>query len=96
MEDLRFLIFSLPFCAGVLSRLGRKDSKPTAPVNLLADFAGGGQMCAVGILLALFERTQSGRGQVVDANMVQGSAYVSKLIRWVPICSYYLIRELVR
>lgn len=35
-------------------------------------------MCATGILLALYERSQSGRGQVIDANMVHGSAYVSK------------------
>ena len=36
-------------------------------------------MCALGIMMALFERTQSGKGQVIDANMVHGSAYVSKL-----------------
>jgi hypothetical protein len=45
--------------------------KPSFPLNLLADFAGGGMMCVLGILLALFERaTKSGKGQVVDVDMV--------------------------
>ena len=46
----------------------------------MADFAGGGLSCALGIMLALFERTTSGKGQVIDANMVQGSAYVCKYL----------------
>lgn len=57
-------------CIGVLSKLGRKDENPYAPVNLLADFAGGGVMCAMGIIMALYERTKSGKGQVIDASMV--------------------------
>ncbi len=57
-------------CAGVLSRLRRTHARPTPPVNLLADFAGGGLMCAMGILLALHERTASGHGQVIDCSMV--------------------------
>jgi len=57
----------------LLSKLGRKDEKPTAPINLLADFGGGGLTCAFGILLALFERTRSGNGQVVDSSMVNQS-----------------------
>ncbi|CAH3167491.1 unnamed protein product [Pocillopora meandrina] len=65
---------------GLLSKLGRKDEKPTAPINLLADFAGGGLSCAFGILLALFERSQSGEGQVVDASMVDGAAYLGSFI----------------
>jgi alpha-methylacyl-CoA racemase len=63
-----------------LSLLGRKTEKPTAPVNLAADFGGGGLLCALGIMMALFERSRSGRGQVVDANMVEGSAYLSSWI----------------
>lgn len=59
--------------SGLLSKLGRKDQKPTPPINLLADFAGGGLTCAFGILIALFERTRSGRGQVIDASMVNQS-----------------------
>jgi len=54
--------------------------KPSFPLNLMADFAGGGAMCAMGILLALFERERTGRGQVVNADMVkslssQGSSH---------------------
>ncbi|XP_017858468.1 PREDICTED: alpha-methylacyl-CoA racemase [Drosophila arizonae] len=63
--------------SGVLSMLGRKHEKPTAPINLLADFAGGSVMCALGICLALLERHKSGKGQVVDAAMVDGAAYVA-------------------
>jgi len=44
--------------------------KPVFPLNILADFAGGGLMCATGILLALIERGRTGRGQVVNADMV--------------------------
>ena len=46
------------------------ESKPSFPLNILADFAGGGLTCALGILLALHERTKSGLGQVVSTNMV--------------------------
>lgn len=63
--------------SGVLSILPGPRDKPTFPLNLLADFAGGGLMCATGILLALVERCKSGRGQVVDVNMVSGTRYVS-------------------
>ncbi|MBW1804183.1 MAG: CoA transferase, partial [Deltaproteobacteria bacterium] len=44
------------------------------PCNLLGDFAGGGMLCAMGILLALIEKNNSGKGQVVDAAMVDGAA----------------------
>lgn len=60
----------------MLSLFGRKNEKPTAPLNLAADFGGGGLLCALGIMMALYERTRSGCGQVVDANMVEGSAYL--------------------
>lgn len=63
--------------SGALSLLGRANENPYAPGNLLADFAGGGMMCATGILLALFSRESTGKGQVVEANMVDGSAYIS-------------------
>ena len=51
-----------------------------APINLLADFAGGGLTCAMGIMAALFERSNSGLGQVIDANMVEGAAYAGSWI----------------
>ncbi|KAL3283564.1 hypothetical protein HHI36_006703 [Cryptolaemus montrouzieri] len=62
--------------SGLLSLFGRKDEKPTFPVNLTADFGGGGLTCALGIVLALFEREKSGLGQVVDNSMVNGSIYL--------------------
>nr|WP_062334970.1 CaiB/BaiF CoA-transferase family protein [Herbidospora sakaeratensis] len=68
-HDIDYLAIS-----GVLSQLGRAGERPTPPINLLADFAGGGLMLAYGILLALLERERTGRGRVVDAAMVDGAA----------------------
>ena len=68
----------LCFISGLLSTLGGKHDKPVPPINLLADFAGGGLMCAFGIAMALLERSVTGRGQVVDSSMVEGAAYVGK------------------
>ncbi|XP_018357073.1 PREDICTED: alpha-methylacyl-CoA racemase isoform X2 [Trachymyrmex septentrionalis] len=61
---------------GLLSLFGRYNEKPIPPVNLAADFGGGGLMCALGIILALYERTKSNVGQIIDASMVEGSAYL--------------------
>ncbi|XP_068107350.1 alpha-methylacyl-CoA racemase [Hyperolius riggenbachi] len=66
--------------SGVLSRLGKKHEPPTFPMNLLADFAGGSYACALGIILSLFERSKSGRGQVVDSSMVEGAAYLASFV----------------
>lgn len=74
-HDINYLAIS-----GLLSRLGRSQEKPYAPLNLVADFAGGGLTCALGIVLALLERTKSGKGQVVDASMVEGAAYVGSFV----------------
>ena len=63
--------------AGALDPLGRPGERPHAPLNLLGDFAGGGMLLAVGVLAALLERERSGRGQVVDAAMVDGSALLT-------------------
>jgi alpha-methylacyl-CoA racemase len=60
--------------AGALEPLGRADAPPTPPINVLADFAGGGMLLAYGILAALFARERTGAGQVVDAAMVDGAA----------------------
>jgi alpha-methylacyl-CoA racemase len=60
--------------SGALSLFRRKGEKPLPPCNTLGDFAGGGMLCAMGILLALFERERSGEGQVVDAAMVDGAS----------------------
>jgi alpha-methylacyl-CoA racemase len=68
---------------GVLSMLGRKDAKPTPPINILGDFAGGGAVLFQGILLALLARDRNGgRGQVVEANMVDGSSFLATFPRF--------------
>ncbi|CAM2918885.1 CaiB/BaiF CoA transferase family protein [Skermania piniformis] len=66
--------------AGALEPIGRAGERPHAPQNLLADFAGGGLMLALGIVSALYERDQSGRGQVVDAAMVDGAALLTTFL----------------
>lgn len=60
--------------AGALEPLGRKGEKPTPPLNLVGDFGGGGMLLAFGVASALVERASSGKGQVVDAAMVDGAA----------------------
>jgi alpha-methylacyl-CoA racemase len=65
--------------AGVLHGIGRAGAPPTPPLNLVGDFGGGGMLLAVGVLAALWERQRSGRGQVVDAAMVDGSALLSSM-----------------
>lgn len=74
-HDINYVAMS-----GILSLLGRANEKPTPPINILADFGGGGLMCALGIALALLEREKSGQGQIIDAAMVDGTAYLSSWI----------------
>ncbi|CAH2296527.1 alpha-methylacyl- racemase [Pelobates cultripes] len=69
-----------PFRHGLLSKLGKKHENPVSPLNLLADFAGGGVICALGITMALLERVQSGQGQVIDSSMVEGAAYLGSFV----------------
>ena len=66
--------------AGALQPIGRAGERPVPPLNLLGDFGGGGMLLAVGVLAALLERERSGRGQVVDAAMVDGSALLATFI----------------
>jgi alpha-methylacyl-CoA racemase len=68
---------------GVLGLLGRKGEKPTPPWNILGDFAGGGAVLFQGILLALLARERhGGKGQVVEANMVDGASYLATFPRF--------------
>lgn len=60
--------------AGALHPIGRSGEKPTLPLNLVGDFGGGGMLLAFGMVCALLEAKVSGRGQVVDAAMVDGAA----------------------
>jgi alpha-methylacyl-CoA racemase len=60
--------------AGPLAHIGRAGQPPTVPLNLVGDFGGGGMLLALGVCAALVERATSGRGQVIDAAMVDGAA----------------------
>ena len=66
--------------AGVLGAIGPKHAPPSVPLNLIGDFGGGGMLLAFGVACALIERTTSGRGQVVDAAMVDGAALLAVVI----------------
>jgi alpha-methylacyl-CoA racemase len=66
--------------SGALAPIGRAGERPVPPVNLLGDFGGGGMLLALGVLAALVERAQSGRGQVIDVAMVDGSALLTTFI----------------
>lgn len=60
--------------AGALHPIGRAGEKPAIPLNLVGDFGGGGLMLAYGMVCALLEAKSSGKGQVVDAAMIDGAA----------------------
>jgi alpha-methylacyl-CoA racemase len=66
-HDLNYLAI-----AGALGTVGEPGRKPVPPLNLVADFGGGSMLLVSGVLAALVERATSGRGQVVDAAMVDG------------------------
>src|SRR3954464_3448016 len=65
---------------GALSAIGYRDRPPVAPLNLVADFGGGSMLVLLGIVAALYEREKSGRGQVVDAAMVDGVSVLSQMM----------------
>lgn len=76
--------------SGVLSMLGASNGPPSPPANILGDFAGGGHVAFTGVLLALIHRSVSGKGQVVNANMVDGVSYLAtfpRLLTKVPMWS---------
>ena len=66
--------------AGALHAIGERRGPPVPPLNLLGDFGGGAMYLVVGVLAALFESRQSGRGQVVDCAIVDGAASLSTFI----------------
>lgn len=86
-HDINYLAVS-----GVLSMLGtskkRLGGKPSPPINILGDFAGGGAVLFQGILMALLARQRdgngkgNGQGQVVEANMVDGAGYLATFPRF--------------
>lgn len=65
--------------SGALGAIGPADGPPVLPLNLVADFGGGGAYLAIGMLAALIEAGRSGEGQVVDAAMVDGAASLMAL-----------------
>ncbi len=65
---------------GVLHAIGRAGERPVPPLNLAGDFGGGSMFLLVGILAALWERERSGKGQVVDAAMVDGSSVLATMM----------------
>jgi alpha-methylacyl-CoA racemase len=87
-HDINYIALS-----GALSLFRRKGERPLPPCNLLGDFAGGGMLCAMGILLALVERGRSGKGQVVDAAMVDGAASLSTLF-WGLLANHLMTLEI--
>jgi alpha-methylacyl-CoA racemase len=74
-HDINYIALS-----GALHAIGRKDEAPVPPLNLVGDFGGGGMFLAFGVVCALLEAQKSGKGQVVDAAMVDGAATLMALM----------------
>ncbi|MEQ1803894.1 MAG: CaiB/BaiF CoA-transferase family protein [Burkholderiaceae bacterium] len=73
-HDLNYIALT-----GALHAIGPRGGKPVPPLNLVGDFGGGALYLALGVLAALHERKTSGRGQVVDAAMVDGAASLASM-----------------
>jgi len=73
-HDINYIALS-----GVLHAIGRAGGAPVPPLNLVGDFGGGGMLLAFGIACALVEAQRSGKGQVVDAAMVDGASLLAAL-----------------
>jgi len=63
--------------AGVLGAIRRRGERPLAPLSLVGDFGGGGMLLAFGVVCGLLEARSSGKGQVVDAAMIDGAALLA-------------------
>ncbi len=74
-HDINYIALS-----GVLHYIGRRGEGPVPPLNLVGDFGGGGMLLAFGVVTALVERATSGRGQVIDAAMTDGSAILATML----------------
>jgi len=71
-HDITYLAYS-----GVLHAIGQEGGRPVPPLNLVADYGGGAMMLIAGVLAALFQRSRSGEGQVIDAAMVDGASMLA-------------------
>ncbi len=74
-HDINYISLS-----GALHAIGPQGDKPVPPLNLVGDFGGGGMLLAFGIAAALFETSRSGKGQVIDAAMTDGSALLMNAV----------------
>ncbi|MFD2366767.1 CaiB/BaiF CoA transferase family protein [Pseudoduganella sp. GCM10020061] len=74
-HDINYIALS-----GMLAAMGRPGTPPDPPLNLLGDFGGGGMMLAFGVVCAALEAKASGKGQVVDAAMVDGAATLGAMV----------------
>ncbi len=86
-HDINYIALS-----GALHAIGPAGAPPTAPLNLIGDYGGGGMMLAFGLVCALLEAQKSGKGQVVDVSMVEGSSALMSIFhslmashRWAPM-----------
>ena len=74
-HDINYIALS-----GVLGAIGKKDTPPPPPLNLIGDFGGGGMLLALGICAALNTVNKEGKGQVIDAAMTEGSALLMSMM----------------
>lgn len=75
-HDINYIALS-----GALDTIGRADSGPVPPLNLVGDFGGGAMLLVVGVLAALDHARRTGQGQVVDAAMVEGASMLLSMQR---------------
>ncbi|MFP6560393.1 CaiB/BaiF CoA transferase family protein [Paraburkholderia sp. B3] len=74
-HDLNYIALS-----GVLSGIGRAGEAPVPPLNLVGDYGGGGMLLALGVVAALLNVQRGGKGQVVDAAMIEGAAQLGAVV----------------
>ena len=74
-HDLNYIALT-----GMLHAMGRADTPPAPPLNLVGDFGGGAMMLAFGVVCAVLEARGSGKGQVVDAAMTDGAALLGAMM----------------
>jgi len=83
-HDLNYIALT-----GALHAIGAGGGKPAVPLNLVGDYGGGALYLAFGLMAALFERQRSGRGQVVDAAMVDGASSLMALFHGLAACGQW-------
>ena len=78
---------------GALGAIGRAGEAPVPPVNLVGDFGGGSTFLVIGVLAALWEAGRSGRGQVVDAAIVDGASSLTALLHGLMAAGQWVDRK---